>query len=231
MKGEMKRQRLSRGLLVVGSSLVAGCAVSLLLGAGLRFFGGVFPEESARVIVSEKTPQARTIIGSLRTLIRADRSFGEWAIVEPWWFSINLEKYDHCSHISVYASGWPLPCLYSVNGAHFPPPRSTGGSELAGYIFIRKWKNMGGSIPYFVVWTGLFVDTLVFASFILLGRCTLASCMKLNRVRSGRCIDCAYEIVGVAICPECGRGVHQGWHGLVVRFWRGMYCSAFRRRA
>jgi hypothetical protein len=187
-------------------SVVIGCTISLLVAVSIRFFGGAFPGPNARTTLSETSGSGYARVGRFRSSVSFSRwDTTSWAVVRPWWLTVDPDRYPDSIRFSVYACGWPLPCLYNVGGVRFPPPRSDGSSISAGAIRVGRRYALGGYIPYFVLWKGLTVNTVVYASVVLAIWHAKIACVRAIRVRRGRCRYCGYELGPIIICPECGR--------------------------
>ena len=85
------------------------------------------------------------------------------------------------------------------------------GALNFGYRYVRvgPQSNQGVArlLPLLPVWTGLAVDTLVFAGGWWVALTGWTRIRAWRRVRNGLCCVCAYDLRGQAsgtVCPECG---------------------------
>lgn len=188
------------------ASLVVGCTISLFVAVSIRFFGGAFTGADRRTTYSEICRSGYASVDRFRASVSFSRwHTTSWAVVQPWWLTVDPDHYPDAKLFSVYACGWPVPCLYNVSGVRFPPPRSDGSLISAGAIRVAKRRNLGGLIPYFILWKGLAVNTVVYASVVLAIWHAKIVCVRALRARRGCCRYCGYELGPMMICPECGR--------------------------
>ncbi len=128
---------------------------------------------------------------------------------EPFYFSPPRDIYGHeHGRIATLGYGWPRVALAAdylqtagmqmtlKNGIRFSPEAIAGRYTRA--------------FPTRVVWRGL-VENLALYSFIvylvlLLGPLLRfpKAALRWKRKRRGLCVQCAYPLEGLAICPECG---------------------------
>lgn len=111
----------------------------------------------------------------------------------------------------VLAHGWPRPALWVELRrdpvSAFPRLEAVGGIRT-------PWNWSGGSLepvvlpktlPWRPVWSGLLINTVLFAAIMwLIGRALIGG-RHLIRRRRGLCPKCAYPMGESSICPECGR--------------------------
>ena len=66
-----------------------------------------------------------------------------------------------------------------------------------------------GMLPYAPIWTGLVMNTLLYAAmlWVLMGAPFVVR--RWRRQRTGRCFRCGYDLRGAdhEVCPECGAEV------------------------
>lgn len=168
-------------------SVVIGCMISLFVAVGIRYFGGAFGSPYTRVTHSEDSMSGYAAVGRFRSHVSFCRwNTTSWAVVEPWWLTVDPERYTDYVRFSVYASGWPVPCLYSVSAEQRPPRRSDHVPIDKGVIRIAKRHDMSGQIPYFVLWKGLAVNTVVYASVVLAIWSATIACVPAIRARRAR---------------------------------------------
>lgn len=113
----------------------------------------------------------------------------------------------------VYAevrSGWPLRALIERSlgkGADAKligsdPPASLDALTSPGKL--RSWGADYRTMPIFPIWSGLLVNTALYASLVWLATFGLGIARRAKRTRRGRCAECGYELAGLTKCPECG---------------------------
>lgn len=194
-----------RHVLVLVLCALSGCLLATSAAMGIRFFGGAIPGPDARDLVSDQSSRAYTRVGTFRSIVRFDRAGDDpWVFVRPWWLTFDPDKYNHCNRLVLHAAGWPLPCLYSVQGVHFMPPRGDGQPEFSGFLSVSVGRRMRGEIPYLVLPRGLAVNATVFSTIIFLFRLVTVQSLRWYRVRRGLCHKCGYAVGRFLICSECG---------------------------
>ncbi len=62
----------------------------------------------------------------------------------------------------------------------------------------------GRRLPYLPVWPGFAGNTVVFALVAFPLVVLPGTIIRMRRAVRGRCTACAYDITGLATCPECG---------------------------
>lgn len=114
--------------------------------------------------------------------------------------------------------GWPWVALEQrqlVVYYHVPPPSRQHSPEQAlRYQELRqapRQMTFHGSfevfrrrVPYVPVWPGFVANTLVFAPIAFPCVVLPGTLIRWRRARRGGCVACAYDIRGLATCPECG---------------------------
>jgi hypothetical protein len=61
-------------------------------------------------------------------------------------------------------------------------------------------------IPLRPDWPGFAVNTVVYATGLLLLAAIPGRIRRWRRRRRGACLACGYASGGLAVCPECGKG-------------------------
>ena len=61
-------------------------------------------------------------------------------------------------------------------------------------------------LPYKPIWTGLMGDTAVLGAAAAGVAGAVKCSVRALRRRRGKCEGCGYEVKGLGVCPECGRG-------------------------
>lgn len=84
------------------------------------------------------------------------------------------------------------------------PPSFYGGWSVYPS---SPWVYPSYILPLVPVWSGLIINTLVYAG-VLWGLVWLIAFVRARRrVARGLCAKCAYDVTGLLVCPECGRAV------------------------
>lgn len=92
------------------------------------------------------------------------------------------------------ASGFvPIEISLLYDGIRFHDPRLTPRQ-------VRRW-----TLPIMPVWSGLVVNSIVYATALWLTWVPCAALRRRARLRRGECMECRYPVVpGKDVCPECG---------------------------
>jgi hypothetical protein len=112
------------------------------------------------------------------------------------------------------AGGQPSSAGYVTYASPTGPMFVTGATPPPTPAAVPAGVGPGGTTPLpkprRIYWTGLLVNTLLFATLIAAGRFILLApgrfVREVSRLRSGRCIACGYDL-GYDFakgCPECG---------------------------
>jgi hypothetical protein len=105
---------------------------------------------------------------------------------------------------SEMACGWPFPalrCMSIMMGdgvlGGLPPPK-----------WLPAWRNPPPmpAVPYHPVWSGLLLNTLLFAAVWSGAGVFSGIVLRRWRISQGHCPSCRYDLRGCpdSICPECG---------------------------
>ncbi|MCA9281549.1 MAG: hypothetical protein H6812_12675 [Phycisphaeraceae bacterium] len=76
--------------------------------------------------------------------------------------------------------------------------------------FLKQTKRFGLDRTWSLLPLGTTINTLFYAALLFALWFTPRILIRWNRARRGRCTRCAYDIMGVAICPECGTATPLG---------------------
>jgi hypothetical protein len=113
------------------------------------------------------------------------------------------------------AVGWPVLCL-SARWAYRFDPTTPVVLEKNWCLDVSAWaprpsrptlRRDWGWLPFKPIWSGFFLNTIVFGSFWLLPLIVPRCLTRWNRRRRGHCIDCGYDLRAASertVCPECG---------------------------
>jgi len=100
------------------------------------------------------------------------------------------------------AFGWPRPALRAVFR-----PRPLDGFTPPQWLPGQRDGNPMPCLPYKPVWSGLLIDTAVFAVAWLVTGAVFDAARRRWRLSQGQCPRCGYDLLGIeGICPECGKG-------------------------
>lgn len=100
------------------------------------------------------------------------------------------------------AFGWPLPALRAVFR-----PRPLDGVAPPQWLPGKRDGNPSPCLPYKPVWSGLLIDTVLFAVAWLGAGFGARAARERWRVSRGHCPCCGYDLLGIeGPCPECGKG-------------------------
>jgi hypothetical protein len=133
----------------------------------------------------------------------------EWARnrLMPW--LLGLRPWPESMETScIVAAGWPKPALYSWFENHRYP--ESGRFDIKGGLSVARWSERFDTrvIPLTPIWSGLAINTAVYASIwtaLLYGP---RAARRVGRGRRGLCTSCGYDLLGESEhgCPECGWG-------------------------
>jgi len=59
-------------------------------------------------------------------------------------------------------------------------------------------------LPIVPLWRGFAINSLVFALMLFAPLMLVPALRSVRRGRRGRCLECGYDLAGLAKCPECG---------------------------
>ena len=113
-------------------------------------------------------------------------------------FASQLAKREAYS-INIVQEGWPFYCAYKEKW-----------SQNQGNNLIVRGDNIlvigKHQFPKRIMWTGLLGNTLIYSLFAWVIMLSLSLTRQWNRLRSGRCPNCAYHLQDRIDegCPECG---------------------------
>lgn len=111
------------------------------------------------------------------------------------------------------ALGWPFLALWcSFGNVPGGAMDVSGAVILPGHTVAKGWRvsqAYPAALPYRPIWTGLLVDSFVFASAWWVGLTLLGRARRTARRHRGRCAACGYDLAGnvTGTCPECGKAV------------------------
>ena len=127
--------------------------------------------------------------------------------LRTWPDHLRPHELDELFIYSLYGEcGWPLPAL-----AYMAEDVSQAGGPAPGWrtertIVLGTLANGNPRLlPLRPVWTGLVVDTLLYATAAFASLTLAAWLLERRRRRRGRCRACGYDLRGIeGRCPECG---------------------------
>ncbi len=92
------------------------------------------------------------------------------------------------------------------------------GTWRSGLAMPTTWHDFRGyplsPFPLFPLWKGFAINTLFYGLIVFAATTSTATLKRRRRVRRGLCIHCAYPIVGLVTCPECGHPVAAPSHAI-----------------
>ena len=110
-------------------------------------------------------------------------------------------KYARQETFVIYAEqfGWPFFCAYKERWSQTQGRNQVDSGE--NILVIGKHR-----IPRRILWTGLLGNMLIYGAFVWMIMMSLSLARRWNRLRSGRCPQCAYRLQDRIAegCPECG---------------------------
>lgn len=104
-------------------------------------------------------------------------------------------------------AGWPL---RAFRGGSIIERSDSIRYRVAGLFSVSAWAFFRPDMPLTTnactlpIWSGLLVNTGFFAVMAWGGWLAIDVGRRHSRMRRGLCPACAYEIRGLAVCPECG---------------------------
>ena len=131
-----------------------------------------------------------------------------------------LRKGHPDAFVGVFRCGWParsLLCSVESSWASVPPGKPAFQWRFglpAPRWMHAEWLETGyynvGSdsrrFPCFPLWPGFALDTAFYGTLAFLLWSAPGYVRTTRRRRRGRCVACGYELKGMPVCPECGRG-------------------------
>jgi hypothetical protein len=105
------------------------------------------------------------------------------------------------------ARGWPWRCLAYRIIETDTTFEIRGGFDLERVQFLpSRQRYPSRALPYTPIWSGLLVNTLLYAMMWLLLFAAFIESRRVWRRRRSRCLECGYLLVGHRHerCPECG---------------------------
>lgn len=116
----------------------------------------------------------------------------------------------------IYRLGFPFNALesrYAYVGPQslleYDGPASFGGVPIPDWRFrfiLVRTRNTpyAGEFPWLPIWPGFLANTALYGTSVLVVWLALSRWRRRRRVRRGLCTECAYELAGLRVCPECG---------------------------
>ncbi len=112
--------------------------------------------------------------------------------------------------------GWPMRCMYyrkwaSEHSQWFDDRYTRVGNTTTSGVWLEKGIAIGDgdkAIPLGMIWSGLAINTLIYACFLFASSTLFGVCRSRIRLARGRCPMCSYRLEGDVAdgCPECGWG-------------------------
>ncbi len=120
-----------------------------------------------------------------------------------------------------FQQGWPFRALVRYDASKYTPNGTRTGSsgwiELklptlhAGLTVPPQWLpallTPDRPLPIKPLWPGFVANTIVWGSIPCTFMVAAGHLQRRRRARRGLCVQCAYPIADLKICPECGKAV------------------------
>ncbi len=218
------RGRVRRRLAVrVGIALVTGIVLSVVVAWGIAL---VVPSPSftASTRPTDARDWERSVPASLgepdQAVVAFHAGASHWQV---FWGGPDDDRFSDDCVANISRLGFPFVALeHHKIGIGPDGSFDYGGPRLRGQLpmppgrdwlmnFVAKITGNPGPyesfLPWLPLWDGLIVNTIIYAGLVLLTWLGLGRLRRRRRVRRGQCAECAYELAGLEVCPECGRGV------------------------
>lgn len=105
------------------------------------------------------------------------------------------------AYYSGFSAGWPLRSLGGTDSIN----KSLQSCAPLPLVDVPPWIKRGGfKVPVQPLWSGLLVNTVVFALPVLSVVWGAAWWRRRGRVKRGECLKCGYAMAQLERCPECG---------------------------
>jgi hypothetical protein len=145
-----------------------------------------------------------------------------WDQVTPYWARETVGAYVLATpgelmemrSVNIHGYGWPLRALYLMNSfglTNSLPERQHKGDLLIEHpanTRLVAYRGYGVALPTLPIWSGLFVNTFIFAAPLWLLFTFIPFARRHLRLRRHHCPACNYNLAGLSPdskCPECGR--------------------------
>lgn len=114
-------------------------------------------------------------------------------------------------YLRMESSGWPYRSMARYEAASRRPQQISdvdvglwkSGVGLSNWMS-NAYRHNEKRLPILPLWPGFLANTLFYASVPWLLMFGVATLIRRRRIRRGLCIQCAYPISGLSVCPECG---------------------------
>lgn len=124
--------------------------------------------------------------------------------MNAWRIGWPLRSLGAYRHVHVYPNArqstklvkWRAPWVQAWMNGHIQPPAKPGDPP-------RVW-------PMYPIVTGFALNTVIYAAALAGVIWGAGWTKRWRRRRRGMCERCGYEVAGLAMCPECGRGAESG---------------------
>ncbi len=111
-------------------------------------------------------------------------------------------------HYASRETGWPVPCMQRLKASKglelWPWER---GIPVPTTLQRTDWEDWTHRLPLIPLPLGYTINTVFYGAVSWFALAGFGRCIQSNRRRRRRCVDCAYPVAGLTICPECGRPV------------------------
>lgn len=116
--------------------------------------------------------------------------------------------------VTHYRAGFPFLALRWLGEGSDVPQQNTTGVARAWWMGIEVGLPARGSgvprggivprLPIRPAWPGFTLNTLIFGAAACGVMLAAGSAWRRRRRSRGLCVRCGYDVVGLAVCPECG---------------------------
>ncbi|MCB9841888.1 MAG: hypothetical protein H6812_01390 [Phycisphaeraceae bacterium] len=187
---------------------VAWTLTQLTIGTGVRIpaqIDAVWP-----VKMPADTPAPNMGIESVFTVGVTSRQISSINVIRNNGCRLSTSGMDGdivCHTVVVHDAGWPQRSMRCWRVSH---PDSADTSKMWHYGFQSTWtqrisrKKSSQPIPLLPIPLGFTINTLFYATLLFLPLFGIAALKRYRRVKRGLCRSCAYDLAGLATCPECG---------------------------
>lgn len=204
-------------------SLLLGVAVNVGVAWGLAAFVGEPPPPAKQIVapqpfrwprqVAEGWPEPSQVSIGRWWCCTTIHAVGHNLLDDPEALAAQPPPEQLSCQLYVYQWGWPMRSL-EIQWPHAQPmlvsiwlfERPTEAGLRTGLPVPTSITRSSERthIPLMPVWPGFVINSLVYAA--LAGSAVFGPGVvrRSARRRSGRCVMCGYEVVGLARCPECG---------------------------
>ena len=148
-------------------------------------------------------------------VVHPQRRFSNASVAWDWQ---NFQGSDDREYheLNVWRMGWPLRSMAAyrhgsmpVQGRVFREPKGWRAAWVLAWMkgYVQPPAKPGDPPrvwPLYPIWSGLAVNTLLYATAAWVALWAWAQVRQWRRKSRGLCVRCRYEVAGLGRCPECG---------------------------